>query len=96
MIRQRVVAQIREFALSLGSKANGSEWHLFGSVDRDELHPYDIDLMILCATDEQADLFRQLIDIDSYLLPVHLALMTFCEQYEISAVELQHSHIVFP
>lgn len=96
MIRQRVVISLRELAVSLGPKAEGSQWHLFGSVDRDESDAADIDLMILCKSDEQADALRQAIDPDALILPLHLALMTFDEEAEIEAVRMQCSRAIFP
>jgi predicted nucleotidyltransferase len=96
VIRQRVVVSLRALAVSLGPTAEGSQWHLFGSVDRDESDAADIDLMILCKSDEQADALRQAIDPDVLVLPLHLALLTFDEQAEIEAVRMQHSRAIFP
>lgn len=96
MIRQRVVANLRELATTLGLAADGTEWHLFGSVDRDEPNAADIDLMILCKSDDQADALRRTIDPDGLALPLHLALMTFDEAIEVDAVRVQHSRVIFP
>lgn len=96
MIRQFVVAKLCEFAHSLGQKAEGSQWHLFGSVNRDEPDAADIDLMILCTGDAQADELRKSIDIDYFLLPLHLSLMTFDEAAEIDAASMQLSSIIYP
>ena len=96
MIRQRVVASLRELAVSLGLKADGTEWHLFGSVDRDEPNAADIDLMILCQSDDQADVLRRVIDPDALALPLHLALMSFDEAAEVDAVLVQRSRAIFP
>lgn len=96
MIRQRVATALRELAFSLGVEANGTEWHLFGSVDRDDPDAADIDLMILCRSDDQADFLRRTIDPDAFELPLHLALMTFGEALEIEAVCMQKSRSIFP
>ncbi|QJC54848.1 hypothetical protein HC248_00110 [Polaromonas vacuolata] len=96
MIRQRVVSSLCELAISLGCKAYGTEWHLFGSVERDEPDASDIDLMILCKNDDQADELRRVIDPDALALPLHLALLTFHEATEIDAVQVQRSHAIFP
>lgn len=96
MIRQRVIISLRELAVSLGPKAEGTQWHLFGSVDRDEMDAADIDLMILCKSDDQADTLRRAIDPDAFLLPLHLALMTFDEAAEVDAVRVQRSRAIFP
>lgn len=96
MIRQCVVTCLRDLAVSLGPKAEGSEWHLFGSVDRDEPNAADIDLMILCKSNEQANTLRRAIDPDALALPLHLALMTFDEAIEVGAVLVQRSRAIFP
>lgn len=96
MIRQRVVTCLRELAVLLGPEAEGTEWHLFGSVDRDEPDAADIDLMILCKSDDQADTLRRVLDPDALELPLHLALMTFDEAAEAHAVCVQRSHAIYP
>lgn len=96
MNRRCVVASLRELAISLGPKAFGTEWHLFGSVDRDEPNAADIDLMILCISDDQSDALRQAIDPDAFVLPLHLALMTFDEAVQVDAVRVQRSRVIFP
>lgn len=55
VIRDRMVASLRELAASLGLAADGSQWHLFGSVARGDPNAEDIDLMILCRSADQAD-----------------------------------------
>jgi predicted nucleotidyltransferase len=96
MIRVAITAALRELANSLGPTAEGSEWHLFGSVNRNEPDPADIDLMILCMTDRQADALRGAIDIDFFARPLHLALLTFEEARKVGAVHLQRSCPIFP
>lgn len=96
MIRERIIASLRELAVSLGSEADGTEWHIFGSVDRDEPDAADIDLMILCKSDDQADALRRNIDPDALALPLHLALLTFDEAVEVDAVRVQRSRAIFP
>jgi predicted nucleotidyltransferase len=96
VIRHRVITSLRELAASLGPGAEGTQWHLFGSVARNEPDAADIDLMILCKSDEQADTLRRVIDPDNLALPLHLALLTFNEAAEIDAVRLQRSLAIFP
>jgi len=95
MIRTRVVASLKQLAVSLGAATHGTEWHLFGSVNRDKLDAADIDLMILCNSDAQADALRKAIDPDSLMLPLHLALLTFDEAAAINAIKLQQSTAIF-
>jgi predicted nucleotidyltransferase len=96
VIRQFITTSLRELAHALGPMAEGTQWHLFGSVAQDEPEAADIDLMILCKNDEQADALRKAIDPDALLLPLHLALMTFDEAAEVNAVRVQRSHAIFP
>lgn len=96
MIRQRIVSSLRDLAISLGRQAYGTEWHLFGSVERDLQDASDIDLMILCKSDEQADELRRAIDPDAFALPLHLALLTFNEALEVDAIQVQRSRVIFP
>ncbi|WP_213957105.1 nucleotidyltransferase domain-containing protein [Variovorax sp. dw_954] len=91
-----MVTSLRDLAVSLGPEAQGTQWHLFGSVDRDEAHATDIDLMILCKSDVQADTLRRAIDSDALALPLHLALLTFDEATEVDAVRMQCSRLIFP
>ena len=96
MIRNRVVTSLRALAISLGAKSEGSQWHLFGSVNRNEQDAADIDLMIFCKSDDQADAFRRVLDPDALELPLHLSLMTFEEAAEINAASVQCSRTIFP
>ena len=94
MIRSRVIASLTELAVSLGPIARGTKWHLFGSVNRDDPNASDIDLMIFCETDSQADMLRQAIDPDSLSLPLHLSLLTFEEAATIEATTAQQSALI--
>lgn len=96
MIRDRVVRSLRKLVSSIGSIAEGAQWHLFGSVDRDEEDAADIDLLVLCKSDDQADALRQAIDPDALELPLHLAFMTFEEAAAIHATEIQQSRAIIP
>ena len=96
MIRQQVITSLRELAASLGAEVDGTQWYLFGSVDRNEPDAADIDLMVLCKSNDQADTLRQSIDSDALVLPLHLALLTFEEAAEIDAVSIQCGHSIFP
>jgi predicted nucleotidyltransferase len=91
MKRSQTINALLNATDSLGSIAHGTEWYLFGSVDRDEASPSDIDLLILCTDATQADALRQAIDPDLYGIPLHLSLMTFDEAAEVDAVHLQQA-----
>lgn len=94
MTRSDLIASLRELVVLLGPIANGTEWHLFGSVNRDDPDASDIDLIILCESDVQADMLRQAIDPDSFSLPLHLSLMTFEEAVSIEATSMQQRTLV--
>jgi predicted nucleotidyltransferase len=95
-MRERVVRALLDLAERLGSIQDGSEWYLFGSVDRDEPAASDIDLLILCTSDEQADALRREIDPDDLPLPLDLALMTFGEAAQVDAVRTQSARLIHP
>lgn len=94
MTRSGVIANLKELAVSLGTVASGSEWHLFGSVNRGAPDASDIDLMILCESDAQADKLRHMIDPDSLPLPLDLSLLTFNEAAAINAASVQQSTVI--
>lgn len=94
MIRSHVIRKLKELAVSLGPIASGTEWHLFGSVNRDDPNASDIDLMIFCVSDFQADMLRHAIDPDSLSLPLHLSLLTFDEAATIDATTTQQSTVI--
>lgn len=96
MIRDRIVGSLREIASSLGPKAEGTQWHIFGSVDRNEASAADIDLLVLCKSDDQADALRRAIDPDALERPLHLALMTFEEAAAIDATGVQQTRMIVP
>jgi hypothetical protein len=96
MIRNRIVIRLRTLAATLGNLTMGSQWYLFGSVDRDEQNARDIDLLIVCMNHLQADSLRGRIDIYSLELPLHLAFMTIEEEAEVSAVQMQQARAIFP
>ena len=95
MIRERAIASLHACAVALGQIADGTQWHLFGSTNRNEASASDIDLMILCKDDEQADALRRSIDPDDFFLPLDLALMTYDEAAEVDAIRVQKSHVIF-
>lgn len=95
MIRNCVIASLRACAVAMGQIVDGTQWHLFGSVDRNDASASDIDLMILCKDDEQADAIRDSIDPDTFALPLHLALMTYDEAVEVDAIRVQKAHLIF-
>jgi predicted nucleotidyltransferase len=93
--RTSIIAELRNLACSLGPIATNTEWHLFGSVNRYERSPSDIDLMIFCRIDKQADELRKSIDRDLFKLPLHLSLFTFEEADSIKVASIQDSTAVF-
>jgi hypothetical protein len=94
--RRAVAAALCTLADGLGVIADGSTWYLFGSVDREESGPADIDLLILCRDADQADTLRTLIDPDMIGLPLDLSLMTYDEANEASAVARQRASKIYP
>lgn len=96
MRRMAVITALREMADCIGLASSGSEWYLFGSIARDVAHPSDIDLMVLCVDDAQADTLRKAIDPDALALPIHLCLLRFDEADEVDAIAVQRAEKIFP
>ncbi len=96
MNRARSIAALRDLASGLGPLADDTEWYLFGSIERDEAGAADIDLLILCPSDERADRLRTVIDEDVLGIPLDLSLMTFDEEREVRAVALQSAIRIIP
>lgn len=96
MTREQIIASIQGLAEQLGTVSEGSEWFIFGSVMRGEPDAADIDLMILCSNDTQADALRRALDPDSLSLPIDLAFLTYSEAQEVHAVEVQQAERVYP
>lgn len=64
MTRAQIVNALAALARQLGAVAAGTEWYLFGPMDREEEFSSDVDLLILCGTAAQADALREAIDPD--------------------------------
>lgn len=96
MTRAQNVDALVVLAGQLGAVAAGTEWYLFGSMDREEEFCSDVDLLILCGTAAQADALRAAIDPDQLGRPIDLSLMTFEEEREISAVTFQAARKIYP
>jgi len=96
MICERIIDGITDLAEGLGLISNGSEWYLFGSVSRCDPDASDIDLIILCRSDAQADALRQAINLDCLALPLDLGLMTFDEAAQVDAIRTQGAWLIYP
>ena len=96
MTRAHHADALATLAGRLGSAAAGTEWYLFGSMDREEEFSSDGDLLILCGAAAQADALREAIDPDQLGRPIDLSLMTFDEEREIGAVALQAARKIYP
>ena len=96
MIRKHVVKSLRNLAKHLDETSIDSEWYLFGSTDRNATNASDVDLMILCKDDMQADTLRKAIDPDIFLTPIHLSILTYAEATEVDAVKVQMASKIYP
>ncbi|WP_134095296.1 hypothetical protein [Novosphingobium sp. PhB55] len=95
-MRKAVEELLCTVAEQLGPIQSGSEWYLFGSVERNAPIAFDIDLLILCHSNEQADNLRRAIDHDEFPLPLDLSLMTFSEAAQVDAVRSQNARLIHP
>jgi predicted nucleotidyltransferase len=93
--RTSTIEVLSKLACSLGPIAINTEWHLFGSINRNAASSSDIDLMIFCHFDRQADELRKAIDCDAFELPLHISLFTFEEANSINVASIQNSTSLF-
>jgi predicted nucleotidyltransferase len=94
--RARSIAALRDLASALGPLVDDTEWYLFGSIERDEAGAADIDLLVLCPSDERADRLRAAIAENVLGIPLDLSLMTFDEEREVRAIALQRAIRIVP
>lgn len=95
-MRNSVEEMLCNIADRLGPIQSGSEWYLFGSVEKNAPISFDIDVLILCQNDEQADSLRRAIDPDQLPLPLDLSLMTFTEAAQVDAIRSQNARLIHP
>lgn len=84
------------YAAGLGELVAETEWYLFGSALRSPDCAADIDLLILCGSDDVADRIRSTVDPHHLALPIDLTLLTFEEETELGFIQRQQAARVFP
>jgi hypothetical protein len=87
---------VANYASDLGDLIAGTEWYLFGSALKDPDLAADIDLLVLCPSDDVADHMRLLIDPDQLSRTIDLSLLTFHEQDELHFLEQREVRRIFP
>jgi len=94
MIRDRVAAELIDLSNRMQPITFGTEWYLFGSVDRNEPDASDIDLIIICKNDSQADDLRRQIDTDAFSPSLDLSIFTYEEALFSRVLTLQRASLI--
>lgn len=74
------ISQIMTFSPSL-------RFYIFGSFARQAASPSDIDILVICSSDFEADLSRSLLKAACHQWPLHLTIMTASENHETDFLE---------
>jgi hypothetical protein len=71
------------------ARVAGSRWFLFGSITTTRRPVGDIDLLVVCETNDGCTLVRSELGPVCSQLPIHLLLMTVSEEAEVKFIEGQ-------
>jgi hypothetical protein len=66
-----------------------ARWYLFGSASEDPSAAADVDVLVVCNSDADADAIRRLVDAIEFYRPLHLSILTEDEEREIGLAERQ-------
>jgi predicted nucleotidyltransferase len=84
-----LVTAVRDLAMKTNGNIGEANWYLFGSVQHGSSSPSDIDLLVVCRTNEMADAVRRSVDLDQLARPIHLSIFTQAEEAEVRFVDRQ-------
>ena len=91
-----IVCRLRDMAMWVNDNIGGTRWYVFGSILGDAKIAADVDLLVVCNSDFDADLVRQAVDKFSVSKPVDLSILTEAEEAEICFVQNQRCVQIFP
>jgi len=87
MTHDELINGLKTLALAASEKTNGAKWYLFGSALNNPNTAADIDLVIVCASDEDADLIRHKINSSDSHRPIHPSIFTYVEAIEMNLAQ---------
>jgi predicted nucleotidyltransferase len=74
------LSAMKSLAMKTNANIGDACWYLFGSSCEGLPTASDIDLLIVCETNEMADAVRRSVDVDQFARPIHLSILTQAEQ----------------
>lgn len=96
MTLEQVLALLTAEARRIEEIAPGAVWHLFGSMLHDPESAIDIDVAVLCPSNEVTGVVRREVAALCQRLPVHLFLWTREEEAELGFVSGEGCWQFFP
>jgi predicted nucleotidyltransferase len=69
--------------------AGEAKWYLFGSAGDGLFKASDVDVVVVCKTNNAADMIRGSVDVDQLARPIHLSILTESEEAEVCFVKKQ-------
>ena len=89
MKSDELFSAIRDLAVRTNANVGEANWYLFGSTQERLSDAADIDLLVICQTNDMADAVRRAVDVDELARPIHLSILTQAEEVEIRFVKRQ-------
>lgn len=89
-------AALRSHAREIDEQVGGTSWYLFGSAMQSVELANDVDILVLCSTDVDADKVRRLIDVDLMNIPLDVSIFTFDEESEVGFIQNQGCIQIYP
>lgn len=89
MTPEQLASEVRSIAVKVNERVGSARWYLFGSASEDPSAAADVDVLVVCKSDTDADAIRCLVDASEFYRPLHLSILTEDEEREIGFAERQ-------
>lgn len=91
-----IIDSLRFEAQRIDHLSSDAAWYIFGS-SRDSFNDaLDIDILILCTDDASTCILRRELQSMCLKFPLHLFLLTRCEEAELKFIEQQGCRMIYP
>lgn len=91
---QIVIAALHEEMQRIRTRLPSSRWYLFGSITTAKRPVEDIDLLVVCDADRDCESVRAELASICLRFPIHLLLMTPCEEEEVKFIQSEKAREV--
>jgi hypothetical protein len=88
-MNEELVSALKDLATRTNARVGEASWYLFGSAQEELSNASDIDLVVICQTHGMADAVRRAVDLDRFVRPIHLSILTKAEEAEICFIRKQ-------